>query len=922
MKRLLLVLGCCAVASAAVAQADLPETSDSLRVRFSQLNKAYAKAPNNVEALYNLAMFYFDNSNPMRNLPMAMMYISRAEERQVKLLETNEHRELSRLVRSDITITTIRQARKAIAGAALNAVKGRTDMSREELEMYYAAFGSDINIGRMLRQRWIKLEYEECLKKGTVESYYGFIEKYPGLTESEELENRLAVLAPTLFEGVFSEHQADLIVRRYSMSPSVKRAADKWKSRKAYAVARSKDDEEAYEDYLNKFPGSDESQQARDRVEELHRVAYSKCRTAMDYAVFANNYPANPLADTALEQVRVLLDKDRDAITTRYYLEHFKYEPNTIDVYSRYYSWYAEEGNGALVRQFDMENPQYPFGQTVEDDLEMASTIDTVNLLERYSETEYERYASYVRKFTGKNIAIVPLQRMIQGLVASRNYPAALERVRKFDLCFDSVPVRREYLELQGILSAPLTGRKSVSEFSATYHVMNPSVNEADGNLYFTRVGSSRHICYAVKEGNQWLPVGEVLFDGPVDNDGLTLFGFCEGGSRMLLGQGGNIMMAEKNGDLWRVTDIPPYPVNTDYLETDAYMLPDGSGMLLASDRPGGYNLQKSGSYFHGDTAYATDLYFIPYVNNVWGEPVNLGANINTPYSERSPILSRNLKTLYFVTDGRGGLGFGDIYVATRTSLLDWTSWSTPKNAGKEINTGFDESGLSFGPGEKRIYLAANSADSLYSCYSIPTWHETSNPHRTYIVDMVGMEGVSPRVRVADMQQQTIIQIVDTLDETGAVTLDVHKEKTYAVMGDAGNYFVPAIVLNPGDRERQQLRGYFFSELVAMDKPVPLCSVGFDVSTGELLPIAQLQLEQLAQFLSDNPQGIVEVVVDVAGIDDALAYQRSLARGRVVRDYLTGRGIDSTRIIVSAYGNSNVKKQGMSGVSVRFREQN
>ena len=31
-------------------------------------------------------------------------------------------------------------------------------------------------------------------------------------------------------------------------------------------------------------------------------------------------------------------------------------------------------------------------------------------------------------------------------------------------------------------------------------------------------------------------------------------------------------------------------------------------------------------------------------------------------------------------------------------------------------------------------------------------------------------------------------------------------------------------------------------------------------------------------------------------------------------------GIDASRIILSPYGNVNAKKQGQSGVSVRFRE--
>ena len=106
-----------------------------------------------------------------------------------------------------------------------------------------------------------------------------------------------------------------------------------------------------------------------------------------------------------------------------------------------------------------------------------------------------------------------------------------------------------------------------------------------------------------------------------------------------------------------------------------------------------------------------------------------------------------------------------------------------------------------------------------------------------------------------------------------------------------------------------------------MDKPVPLFAVGFNPAGTDLLPVAQMQLEQLAQFIGHNPNGIVEFCIDVAGSDDKLCYNLSLERGRLIRDFMNEQGIDNSRIIISAYGNINVKKHGNSGVSVRFREQ-
>ena len=437
--------------------------------------------------------------------------------------------------------------------------------------------------------------------------------------------------------------------------------------------------------------------------------------------------------------------------------------------------------------------------------------------------------------------------------------------------------------------------------------------------MYYTRVGSTRRICYAEKKSGVWQPAGDAKFVNS-DNDGLTIFGFYANGTRMLLGSAGDIWIAEKEGDQWRVADIPPYPVNTDYIETDAYMMPDGSGLLLVSDRPGGQNLQPSGSLFHGDTALASDIYFIPYTQNGWGTAVNLGATVNTPYSERSPILSRNLKTLYFITDGRGGLGYGDVYMCTRSNVEDWTSWSTPRNMGKEINTGFKEAGISFGADEKTLIVTSNYNLGRYSAYSFPTTHDASNSYRNYSLDILGMEDFLFRVRVADLTQQAITQVVEYSGGANSVDLAIHKDKRYAVLGDAGMYFVPAVIIEPNAKTRQRLKGYTFPVLVAMDKPLPLPAVDFEKSSSKLQPVAEFQLEQLANFMQQNPSCTVELVINVQGSDDALSYNLSLERGRAIRDFLVLSGAEESSVTISAYGNVNTKKRIAPGVAVRFRE--
>ena len=918
MKKFLLILGCCMATVVAVAQDPLIVGEEDYDARFTRLGRAYAQAPEDVAALYNLAQFYFENSNPMRNLPVAMDYIVRAEKRYIWLAEHDKDSELRRLIRSNIYITTIQQLGQAIIEAAHNTVEARADMSKEEIDSYLEAFAFDMNIVSRLQQQRIDRIYEEDLKTATAESYYHYIELYPGTRESELMESRLSKLAPGLFRDAVSEEEANAIAARFPLSPSVQRALQNKKSSMAFAVADRENSMEAYKEFLERYPSSNESQEARDRIDEILEIVYSECKTAMDYAVFANTYPDFSMADKALQEARRLIGERHDVATARYYLQHFERDPSYREIYKLYYSWHASEGNSEPIRRFATENPDYPFQRTVENDLDAAAEVDRVNLLSDFFESEYNRYADYVRRLTGKGVAIVPLKRMIQELLDSRKYSAALERVRKFELSFDDVP---EYRELQNLLAAPTTGNKAVREFAETYSVMNPSFNESDGRLYYTRVaGNSRRIFYAVRDGRQWLPAGEAPFDGPVLNDGLTLFGFYGGGTHMLLGADGNIMMAEKENGIWRVTDIPPYPVNTDYIETDAYMLPDGSGILLASDRPGGHNLQTSGTYFHGDTALATDLYFIPHMGGSWGAAVNLGNTVNTPFCERSPILSRNLKTLYFITDSRGGLGFGDVYVATRSNPVDWTSWSTPKNIGKEINSGHNETGLSFSPDEKTVYMSVNSSVGTYVCHSFPSAHSTASSAVNLTLDLLGMENALLRVSMADMEQQSVTQTVDCSNGDSAVTVTLHKGRRYAAVGDAGLRFVPAVVFVAGTQNRQSLRGYSFSELVRMERPLPLDVVDFDSLTSTLTPVAHMQLLQLSRFLLRNPTSVVEFCIDVVGMDDKQCYNRSVEQGEAIRRFMNYNGIDASRIILSPYGNVNTKKQGTPGVSVRFRE--
>lgn len=137
------------------------------------------------------------------------------------------------------------------------------------------------------------------------------------------------------------------------------------------------------------------------------------------------------------------------------------------------------------------------------------------------------------------------------------------------------------------------------------------------------------------------------------------------------------ISMSTQKGSKWTF----PEPIKIPHYHNDArysvHITNDGKTMLLAV-----HNV-------HDKTALGEqDLYvcFLQADGKHWSNPINLGPKINTPKSEGTAFLASDGKTMYFSTNGRGGLGGYDIF---KTERLDstWTNWSKPQNMGAPFNT-------------------------------------------------------------------------------------------------------------------------------------------------------------------------------------------------------------------------------------------
>ncbi|WP_454828272.1 TolB family protein [Pseudoxanthomonas wuyuanensis] len=147
--------------------------------------------------------------------------------------------------------------------------------------------------------------------------------------------------------------------------------------------------------------------------------------------------------------------------------------------------------------------------------------------------------------------------------------------------------------------------------------------------------------------------------------------------------------------DLWqaslrdkRWTTPRPLPVNSPANDFDPVFSADGRWLYFFSNRPGGRG---------GD-----DLYRAPVrADGSFGAPENLGGGVNSAGDEWAPLPSHDGRWLLFASDGLGGAGRHDLFVAR----WDGRTFVDPQPV-PGINTAADEFDAAWLDGGKAIVFA------------------------------------------------------------------------------------------------------------------------------------------------------------------------------------------------------------------------
>jgi tetratricopeptide (TPR) repeat protein len=179
-------------------------------------------------------------------------------------------------------------------------------------------------------------------------------------------------------------------------------------------------------------------------------------------------------------------------------------------------------------------------------------------------------------------------------------------------------------------------------------------------------------------ENNKWSGPVNIYPDIQLDGD-LSISSLSKDGKTLYISKDDNsssdIYTTTYNGTAWSAAIKLNKNINTKYWESHACISEDGSMLIFASDRPGGFG--------------GLDLYVSRKVNGEWGPALNLGPEINTIFNDDRPFLGNHDKILFFSSQGHNNMGGYDMFSSTRLSN---GQWDKPVNMGYPLNTPDDNS--------------------------------------------------------------------------------------------------------------------------------------------------------------------------------------------------------------------------------------
>ncbi len=314
------------------------------------------------------------------------------------------------------------------------------------------------------------------------------------------------------------------------------------------------------------------------------------------------------------------------------------------------------------------------------------------------------------------------------------------------------------------------------------------------------------------------------------------------------------------------------------------------------------------------------DLYYASYKGGgQYGDPVNLGPQINTVGDEDTPFYREG--TLYFSSEGHPGIGGYDIFMST----WNGTRWSKPQNMGKPYNSSVDDLYFMLDQEGYHGFLVSNRpAEGARSLHSKTCCNDIYNVslkkiEATLAALAYDLETKEPLngVTFELIQLGDKAKTVDSKTNGSGNSYDspLELDRSYIIVASAENYENDTFTVNTvglfdskNFPAKLELKPGRITKKIVRNEPFVLENILYDFDDDKILPPAEGDLQVIYDLMNKYPDMVIELSshTDTRGVDE---YNRNLSQRRAesARRWLTTKGIARARIQAKGYGETQPK---------------
>ncbi|MBC7861934.1 MAG: OmpA family protein [Bacteroidia bacterium] len=305
------------------------------------------------------------------------------------------------------------------------------------------------------------------------------------------------------------------------------------------------------------------------------------------------------------------------------------------------------------------------------------------------------------------------------------------------------------------------------------------------------------------------------------------------------------------------------------------------------------------------------DLYVSFKEGSTWSEPKKI-SSLNTKGDEITPFITKDMKKMYFSSDGFPGYGFTDVFVTTRLDDT-WTNWSTPENLGKGVNDmGYNEA--FFMPDtsvSKYAYLASTSGHiSNKDIFRVKV--KVTKEEVVPLVlkgTIVYTEGIPHDIKMVEIvfkSKETPKEKLAVEKGTDAFTTKLKKDEPFVIHLADTNYIITEQKdLTAIGKTKERLVEVRVTKIKRGESFV-LENIYFSPNKTDLLTTSYPALDLLINAMKNNPKLKIEIQGYTSKTNEGEAFNLELSGNRAlaVKTYLISKGVPETRIQSKGYGYS------------------